>query len=213
MPGYTKKAELILVGVWLCTFATCCGSAPTASDTTPGGTGATAHSNGNTPVLSRPPDTSYPMPPVTAAKSAAGWTLASAEHIKLSDYQGKVVVLDFYATWCGPCQKSIPHLVDLQNRYGSQGLQVIGLNSGGQDDYGEVPAFARKFQIQYPLGIPDPELENLYITDDGIPQTIIIDRNGRLVKKFLGYDDSMVDELDGVIQGSLSAAPTRSAGQ
>jgi len=135
-----------------------------------------------------------------------GWTLTNDRHIRLSDYQNKVVVLDFYATWCEPCRDSIPHLVDLQKRYGSQGLQIIGLNLGGQDDYDKVPEFAREFHIQYPLGIPDPELENLYVNDNAIPQTFVIDRNGQLLKHFVGYDDSMAEELERAIQASLGSS-------
>jgi cytochrome c biogenesis protein CcmG/thiol:disulfide interchange protein DsbE len=143
------------------------------------------------------------MPRVKAAHPNVGWTLTNDKHIRLSDYQDKVVVLDFYATWCEPCRDSIPHLVDLQKRYGPQGLQIVGLNLGGQDDYDKVPEFAREFHIQYPLGIPDPELENLYINDDAIPQTLVIDRQGQLLKHFVGYDDSMGEELERAIQSSL----------
>jgi len=146
------------------------------------------------------------MPPVKAAHPDMGWTLTNDRHIRLSEYQDKVVVLDFYATWCEPCRDSIPHLVDLQKRYGPQGLQVIGLNLGGQDDYDKVPEFAREFHIQYPLGIPDPELENLYINDDAIPQTFVIDRQGQLLKHFVGYDDSMAEELERAIQASLGSS-------
>jgi thiol-disulfide isomerase/thioredoxin len=142
-----------------------------------------------------------------------GWTLTNDKHIRLSDYQNKVVVLDFYATWCEPCRDSIPHLVDLQKRYGPQGLQIVGLNLGGQDDYDKVPEFAREFHIQYPLGIPDPELENLYINDDAIPQTFVIDRQGQLLKHFVGYDDSMGEELERAIQSSLGSREASQPGQ
>jgi thiol-disulfide isomerase/thioredoxin len=164
-----------------------------------------ANDNSATPTVSRPPETTYPMPPVKAAHPNMGWTLTNDKHIRLSDYQNKVVVLDFYATWCEPCRDSIPHLVDLQKRYGPQGLQIVGLNLGGQDDYDKVPEFAREFHIQYPLGIPDPELENLYINDDAIPQTFVIDRQGQLLKHFVGYDDSMGEELERAIQSSLGS--------
>src|ERR1700730_7741896 len=75
-----------------------------------------------TPTGSRPPETIYPMPPVKATHPNMGWTLTNNQHIRLPDYHDKVVVLDFYATWCEPCRNSIPHLVDLQKRYGPQGL-------------------------------------------------------------------------------------------
>ena len=74
------------------------------------------------------------MPPVKT-NSGMGWTVANIQHVRLSDAHAKVLVLDFYATWCEPCRDSIPHLVDLQKRYGAQGLQIVGLNVGGEDDH------------------------------------------------------------------------------
>ena len=190
-----RTLVLILICVWPAALVACHTSPP--------------NSNAATPIVSRPPETNYPMPPVEVANPDMGWTLTNAQHIKLSNYQGKVVVLDFYATWCEPCRDSIPHLVNLQKRYGPQGLQVIGLNLGGQDDYDKVPEFAREFHIQYPLGIPDPELENLYINEDAIPQTFVIDRKGQLLKRFIGYDDSMAEDLERAIQSSLTPAEAK----
>jgi len=158
------------------------------------------------PVVSRPPQTTYPMPPAKIAGPEMGWVVANTQHVRLADSRNKVVVLDFYATWCEPCRESIPHLVDLQRRYGSKGLQIVGLNVGGAEDYEKVPEFAREFRIQYQLGIPDPDLEDLYMSDDAsIPQTFILDRNGVIVKRFIGYDDSLPAELESAIQSSLEA--------
>ena len=135
-----------------------------------------------------------------------GWTIGSMQHVRLSDYQNKVLVLDFYATWCEPCRDSIPHLVELQQQYGPQGLQVIGLNVGGGSDLDKVPAFAREFHIQYQLGVPDSELAELYAGDENvIPQTVVLDRQGRQVKRFLGYDESVDQQLQEIIQKSLAA--------
>ena len=147
------------------------------------------------------------MPPANTVNPEMGWTIANAQHVRLSDYKDKVVILDFYATWCAPCRESIPHLVNLQKRYGPKGLQIVGLNVGGPEDYDEVPSFARAFKIQYQLGIPDTELENLYLADDrSIPQTFILDRNGVILKRFVGYDESLDEELESAIQSSLAAA-------
>jgi thiol-disulfide isomerase/thioredoxin len=160
------------------------------------------------PVVSAPPPHSYPVPTVNAAAGKLGWTIASAQHVRLADYQDKVVVLDFYATWCVPCRESVPNLVRLQQRYGTQGLQVVGLNVGGDEDREKVPAFAREFHIQYQLGIPDPELASLYMGgEDAIPQTIVLDRQGRALQRFLGYDESVDQELEATIKSSLSAKP------
>src|SRR3977135_1751772 len=87
-----------------------------------------------------------------------GWTLDNNKRAQLADYKGKVVVLDFYATWCEPCRAETPHLVNLQKQYGDKGLQVIGLNVGGDDDRAQVPGFVKEFGIQYPLAYPDDDL-------------------------------------------------------
>jgi thiol-disulfide isomerase/thioredoxin len=173
-----------------------------------------ANSNQSPPVLSAPPQTNYRMPPAKGAHADLGWTIASEQHVRLSDYQDKVLVLDFYATWCEPCRDSIPHLVELQQRYGPQGLQVIGLNVGGRSDLDKVPAFARKFHIQYQLGVPDSELADLYTGDEGvIPLTVVLDRQGRQVERFAGYDESVDQKLEEIIQKSLAAKAVNSSAQ
>lgn len=141
--------------------------------------------------------------------AAAGtWALTNNPAAKLSDYQGKVVVLDFYATWCEPCRAETPRLVQLQKDYGATGLQVIGLNVGGDDDRAEVPAFARDFGIEYPLGFPDDNLVDQYLTDNqSIPQAFVFDRNGNLVKRFIGYSSSSGAELERIVKGALAAGP------
>lgn len=133
-----------------------------------------------------------------------GW-VANGQHVRLADTRNKVVILDFYATWCLPCRDSVPKLVDLHRRYSDQGLEIVGLNVGGRDDYEKVPAFASEFNISYQLGIPDVELEALYMADENaIPQTFVLDRNGVLVKRFIGYDDSLDEELESIVKTSLA---------
>jgi len=123
---------------------------------------------------------------------------------KISDYRGRVLVLDLYATWCAPCRESIPHLIALQRSYGEQGLQVIGLNVGGPDDRVKVADFAREFGIQYSLGFPDKSLEELLLSDnDSIPQTFVFDRKGEAVKRFIGYGESTAQELEQTIRSAL----------
>lgn len=160
-------------------------------------------------MLSGAPNSTYPMPPLKTGESSAGmgWALADGQTAKMSDYRGKVLVLDFYATWCAPCRQSIPHLVELQQRSGPQGLQVVGLNVGGVDDYPKVAGFANEFRIQYPLGIPDKALTDLFLSDnDSIPQTFVFNRNGELIKRFIGYGAAMPEQLEQVIQTALVAS-------
>ena len=138
-------------------------------------------------------------------KKTAGWTLDNKQRARLADYKGKVVVLDFYATWCEPCRAETPHLVQLQRQYAEQGLQVIGLNVGGEDDREQVPAFAKQFGIQYPLAFPDDELADAYLGDNqNIPQSFVFDRRGNLVKRFVGYSEQSGKELERVVQSTLA---------
>jgi thiol-disulfide isomerase/thioredoxin len=160
----------------------------------------------NTPVISSPPTgTTYPMPPAGPAASLAnmGWE-ANGNRSVFSEYKGKVLILDFYATWCAPCRDSIPHLIGLQKKYEAQGLQVVGLNVGGPGDEQLVPAFARHFGIQYPLARPDDDLASFLLAgQDAIPQTFVFDRQGQLVQRFVGFGPSTGTYLDSAVETAL----------
>jgi thiol-disulfide isomerase/thioredoxin len=160
-----------------------------------------------TPVLSRAPQTIYPMPPLSAdaASGTLGWTLLDGRRSVLSDYQGRILILDFYATWCAPCRESIPHLVALQRRFAAQGLQVVGLNVGGADDRVKVASFTKEFAVAYPTGFPDKAISDLFLSDDAtIPQTFVFDRKGKLLKRFIGYDASLPQRVEEAIQVALT---------
>lgn len=185
----------------LCLMAfSACGGSP-ASQTS---------SETGTPKGSAPPRTTFPMPPVnssgTTDTNAQSFTLLDNRRARVTDYKGEVVVLDFYATWCGPCRISTPHLVELHQRYSRQGLRIIGLNVGGTQDRAHVPDYVEEFRIPYMLGYPDPAMSQLYLSDDDrIPQAFVFDRQGRLVKRFISYDDTMPAELDRIVQTALAA--------
>src|SRR5438132_732224 len=160
------------------------------------------------PSNTNAPLTASPTPSATPENkaSAYGWSLLDNQRARLSDYLGKVVVLDFYATWCEPCRDETPHLVQMQSQYEAQGFQIVGLNVGGDDDREEVPGFAKEFEIQYPLGFPDDELVDNYLKDNqNIPQTFVFDRNGQLVKRFVGYDKQGGRELERIVQQVLNS--------
>jgi thiol-disulfide isomerase/thioredoxin len=163
-------------------------------------------STNSTPVISNPPTgTTYPMPPTRAASIAnMGWELSDGKRSVFSEYKGKVLILDFYATWCAPCRDSIPHLIGLQKKFADQGIQVIGLNVGGPGDEQLVPAFAKEFGIQYPLAHPDDDLVSLLLADqDAIPQTFVFDRQGQMVQRFVGFGSGTGTYLDSAVETAL----------
>jgi thiol-disulfide isomerase/thioredoxin len=142
----------------------------------------------------------------TDVSKLAGWELSDGTRTRISDFKGKVVLIDFYATWCDPCRRETPHLVALHQKYQSQGLEIIGLNVGGEDDYGEVPEYQQSFGIQYRLGIPDDELVEQLLGDNGnIPQTFVINRRGQLVRHFVGFSETRAPELERLIESELQS--------
>ena len=162
--------------------------------------------NSNTPVISgAPPGTAHPMPPANGASiNSMGWELSDGKRSVFSEYKGKVLVLDFYATWCMPCRDSIPHLVGLQKKYEDKGLVVVGLNVGGPGDDQEVPAFAKEFGIQYALAKPDEDLVTFLLSDyDVIPQTFVFDRRGQLVERFIGFKSGTGARIDAAVENGL----------
>lgn len=156
-----------------------------------------------TPVLSAPPTTNLPLPPLNA-RADLGWVLSDGKRATLGDFRGKILVLDFYATWCVPCRESIPRLIGFEQNYGAQGLQIVGLNVGGPDDRIKVAAFEKELGIQYPLGFPDQALTDFFLSDNQtIPQTFVFGRDGQLIKRFIGYDQSTGVELEKAIGGAV----------
>jgi thiol-disulfide isomerase/thioredoxin len=162
--------------------------------------------NSNTPVISgAPAGTTYPMPPANGASIAnMGWQSSDGKRSVFSEYKGKVLVLDFYATWCVPCRDSVPHLIGLQKKHEAQGLVVVGLNVGGPGDDQEVPAFAKEFGIQYALAKPDEDLVTFLLSDsDAIPQTFVFDRQGQLVEHFVGFGPQTGKYIDEAVETGL----------
>jgi thiol-disulfide isomerase/thioredoxin len=131
--------------------------------------------------------------------------MLDGRRVRAAEYKGKVLVLDFWATYCPPCREEVPHLIALQKRYAAQGLNVVGLNVGGDEDRPKVPGFVQEFKISYPLGYPDDALSAVVFADtDAIPQTYVFDRNGRLVKRFVGYDSAAATALETAVQTALA---------
>ena len=108
--------------------------------------------------------------------------------VRLSDLKGKPVVLDFWATWCRPCRSSMPHLDELQKRYGNQGLVVIGL-SVDEGSPAEVRRFAQSLGVTFRLGMANDHVLDDYGPIRFLPTTFFIDRKGQMVRRVRGYLD------------------------
>ena len=129
-------------------------------------------------------------------KAAPLWELKDLDGktVKLSDFKGKVVLLNFWATWCPPCRQEIPDLVALQNQYKDQGLVVIGV-SVDQNGPAAVKSFATRMKINYPIVMGDEKTAVAYGNIEAIPTTFFIDRAGNVAGAHRGgATQSMFEE-------------------
>lgn len=120
--------------------------------------------------------------------------------LRLSAYRGKVVLLDFWATWCDPCREETPHFVETQQKYADRGLEIIGVS---MDDTSEpVREFYQQFHVNYPVVMGDAKTGEAYGGVLGLPITFLLDREGRIVAKHMG--PTKAEAIDQEIAALLS---------
>jgi len=148
-------------------------------------------------------------------RSVSDLTIAKVDGgaLKLADLRGKVVVVDVWATWCGPCRKQAPRLAELSTRYREQGLEIIGLSLNNQkEQQAEVEEFIKQAGVNYTIAYADRRISDAFLrgTEDGtgeapIPQLFVFSRDGRLVEHFRGEDPARgLAPLEKVINQQLS---------
>lgn len=136
-------------------------------------------------------------PPAPAAVSQAEIKTIDGNSFKVEDKKGKVILLNLWATWCGPCRAEMPELIELQNKYKDKNFEIVGLNSDDETTE-QIKDFAGKMNLNYTLGWADPKLmsELLRISKfNGIPQSYMIDRNGKLRGVFTGGGPKVIAQL------------------
>lgn len=135
------------------------------------------------------------LPSLPVIQPAPDWTLMDldGQPVSSSQFKGKVVVIDFWATWCAPCREEIPGYIALQEKYGKDGLVIVGisLDRGGP---AKVIDFAKKFGINYPVVMGNEETVSAFGGFRGIPTTFIIDREGNIRDKKTGSEHKEVFE-------------------
>jgi peroxiredoxin len=134
----------------------------------------------------RPPGTS--TCPVDARKANLDFTLKDigGRDVRLAEYRGKVLLLDFWATWCGPCRIEIPGFVDLYERYRPQGLEVVGVVM--LDKFANAGPFAQQFKMNYTIldGVDRQDIDDAFGPLFALPTSFLISRDGRICSKHVG---------------------------
>ena len=147
------------------------------------------------------------------ATPAPDFTLESLDgkNLSLSDLRGKAVLLNFWATWCGPCKVEMPWFVEFQNQYGSQGLQIVGvaMDDSSRDD---IAKFAKDMGVNYPVLLGKEAVGDAYGGVPALPETFFIGRDGKIVDKIIGLRGKA--EIEDSVKKALNttgSAPASSA--
>lgn len=154
-------------------------------------------------------------PPIAKSGPAPDFTLESLDgkSMRLSDLRGKAVLLNFWATWCGPCKIEMPWFVELQNQYGSQGLQIVGvaMDDSSKED---IAKFAKEMGVNYPVLLGKEAVGDEYGGVPALPESFFIGRDGKIVDKIIGLkgkaeiEDSIKKALDTEMGKSQASAQT-----
>jgi peroxiredoxin len=126
--------------------------------------------------------------PAIAADPAPNFSLKTGDGkvVELSKLKGKAVVVNFWATWCGPCRSEIPGMLEVYDKYKSKGLEIVGI-SLDRDGWKVVTPYVEKTKMTYPVVIGDEGIVKAYGGIEAIPTTFIVDRKGNIAEKHIGY--------------------------
>ena len=161
------------------------------------------------PWTSRGKDIAGAACPADAKTANLDFTMkdVNGKDVRLSDYKGKVILLDFWATWCGPCKFEIPAFVALQEKYGSRGLQVIGVSV--DDTIEKLQPYVREYQINYPVlqGLGHDDVQEAFGPIFGIPVNVVISRDGKICVKHSGLPaiESGSDSIEHAVRDAFDA--------
>lgn len=114
----------------------------------------------------------------------------SGETVRLSDHRGKVVLLDFWASWCGPCRMEVPHLIDLQTEYGPRGFQVIGVAVSDSEE--NVRLFTERMKVNFINALGTQKTVSDYGDFTAIPSSFLVAPNGSIAARYTGYQEKAV---------------------
>ncbi len=147
------------------------------------------------PVAAKEPTGAGTVAPDFTLKSIDGKT------VKLSDLKGKAVVVNFWATWCQPCKIEMPWFVELQKKYGPEGLQILGISADEDASNEDLSKFTQDLGVNYPILLSEEKVEREYGGIQFLPVTVYIDRDGKIVDKAFGLKGR--NEIEEDIKKSL----------
>ena len=170
------------------------------------GTGAArndaAQGNSNPPANAAPAKKKTDYPPIATAVAQSDLKNLDGTTFKVADKKGKVLLLNMWATWCGPCRAEMPTLVRMQDAHGAKGLEVIGLNTD-DETVDDINKFAAEMKLNYTLVWADTALQAALLNIskfNGIPQSFIVDRDGNLRGVFRGANPADIKKMEELVE-------------
>ena len=198
-----KITALILTIVALSVAFAGCGASEEAEETSVE-TAETTQPGETAPVAANLPEQTATGVGIAPGQTPPEFVLPDLDgnDVTLADYKGKVVILDLWATWCPPCRQEIPFLVSLYEEYKDQGLVVVGvgLDQGGAS---ALAPFVEQNDVTYPILVGDQSVSQSYNVS-GIPMTLMIDRDGRVASKDVGFAPTMEGMMRARVEELLS---------
>jgi len=159
------------------------------------------------PSTANGPGAQSPSESVALGAAASDFTLKDIDgrSVRLSDYAGQVVLLDFWATWCVPCEAEIPHLEELYEQNKSRGFVVLGISMDGPETIANVVGFARRLNLNFPMLLDEEtRVTGIYNPKRTAPLSILIDRAGRIVRVRQGYSAGDENLVAADVQSALA---------
>ncbi len=188
----------VILSVAFSALTGCSSSSADSNNATAGNTAATGSKSSE-------------YPPVSSGVTNAEFELLDGTKTTLAAYKGKVVMLNLWGIWCGPCRAEMPHLVELQQKYGAQGFEVIGLNIGDHDGDPEavdaIEQFTAQMKINYTIArMPRASTNQVYALtrQQVVPQTLLVDREGHLRGMFIGGGANVFNSMKTTVAKTMA---------